>query len=194
MGGAKGEFYSGTGSYRKDMVDDYISYVNNFIIEKGVRTVVDLGCGDFHIGSQCVGAVERYIGIDIVEELIHRNIQKFENDKILFKCMDIVQDELPDGDLCLIRQVLQHCKNREIKEILKKIAKYKYVLITEHVYRKEDAVKYNSDIKADRVTRRAQCSGVYLEEPPFSLEVEIVKRWAYSEKEELLLYYIKNNL
>jgi len=32
-----------------------------------------------------------------------------------FLCLDIISDELPDGDLCLLREVLQHLSNREMR-------------------------------------------------------------------------------
>lgn len=191
-GGKKGEIYSGAGSYREEFVREYSVYIKEFVKKNRINTIVDLGCGDFNVASNFAADVKNYIGIDIVEDVINRNSAKFSGDKIHFLCMDIVEEDLPNADLCLIRQVLQHCTNEEIKHILEKCKKYKNILVTENVWNKEKAAGYNCDILADRRTRRAQKSGVYLEEEPFCQKVEIVKKWVYGENEDLIMYLIKN--
>ena len=74
---------------------------------------------------------ERYIGIDVVPSLIERNRSTFVAN-IEFKCLDIIKDKLPDADLCLIRQVMQHLSNREIVRLLKNTKRYRYVIVAEH--------------------------------------------------------------
>jgi hypothetical protein len=45
---------------------------------------------------------------EIVPGLIARNAAQFANERIEFRKVDIVIDPLPEGDLCIIRQVFQH--------------------------------------------------------------------------------------
>ena len=124
------DFFSGVGSYADELVNPYVSLVDELVSEKGVRKISDLGCGDFNIGRRIAPLVDEYIGCDIVPELIERNKIRFSNDRCRFVCLDIVDDDLPEADLCLIREVFQHLSNKELMQVLPKLAQYKYVLIT----------------------------------------------------------------
>lgn len=186
-GGNAGEFYSGSGSYREDLIAPYIEWLSSFIVQENIQNIVDLGCGDFNVGSRLTSMVSHYTGVDIVEKVIQSNIKKYGNDNVNFMCLDIVSDDLPDGELCLVRQVLQHLSNAEIQRILDKLKKYKYSVIVEMVYDKAKAHQYNADINMDRSTRRNQKSRVYLEEAPFCKEIEIIKILPYSENINLCI-------
>src|SRR5258707_818675 len=94
-------FYSGPGS-SKTAARPYTECVRNFIAENGIRSVVDLGCGDFRVGHLIANPLISYIGIDIVEPLIEENLVRFGNERIDFRCLDAITSELPDGDLCLV--------------------------------------------------------------------------------------------
>jgi hypothetical protein len=50
---------------------------------------------------------------------------------------------LPEAELIVVRQVLQHLDNKSIATILEKCKKYKYALITESIY--INASEYNID-------------------------------------------------
>ena len=75
--------------------------------------------------SQLVSGDFHYAGCDVVPSLIEHLNETYGGENIEFHCRNIVEDELPDGDLCLIRQVLQHLSNREIERILNNVKKYK---------------------------------------------------------------------
>lgn len=133
---------------------------------------VDLGCGDFTVGSKLLPFCSNYIGVDIVEPLIKYNKETHGNATTSFLHLDIINDELPNGDVCFVRQVLQHLSNSQILAILKKVEKYRWVFITEHYPAKHIEVKPNID-KVHRADIRLYLnSGVYLSEPPFSLPRE----------------------
>src|SRR5271169_6151167 len=70
-GGIEGDrFFSGRGSLDK-FATPYVEWLVRFIAERDIRTVVDLGCGDFRIGGQiCSSTSINYVGVDIVPELI----------------------------------------------------------------------------------------------------------------------------
>ena len=118
-GGQPGEFYSGVGS-DSAAADQYVQTIGEFIAARSIPTVVDIGCGDFRVGSRIVAQSPDliYIGTDIVETLIRRNQSEFGRANVSFVCLDAVSAVLPEGDLCLIRQVLQHLTNAEIASIL----------------------------------------------------------------------------
>ena len=46
-----GESLSGRGSHTNEIIQPYISEVSKFLLDVKPQIVVDLGCGDFHIGK-----------------------------------------------------------------------------------------------------------------------------------------------
>lgn len=170
-GGSKGEFCSGSGSSAEYVVLAYISMVSEKVSSGGFLglTFVDLGCGDFRVGRQLLPLCSVYIGVDIVKPLICRNQERYGNETTRFMHLNIVDDELPDGDVCFIRQVLQHLSNQQIVAILQKLKKYRWVFVTEHYPTDNDAIKPNIDKVHGGDVRVYHNSGVYLLKPPFEL-------------------------
>ncbi len=192
-GGAKGKFYSGIGSHDTVYIEPYINMIKEFIKQNNIKSVVSLGCGDFYVDRHIINENIHYEGIDIVDRMIAFHNKKYGSTNVHFLCMDIVKDHLPDGDLCLIRQVLQHLDNQEIKIILDKVKKYKYVIITEHVTVKEKAKSINIDKVHGHHIRTYNDSGVYLDEPPYSMESKEILQIPYGDnKTELCSSLIIN--
>lgn len=170
-GRGESDFYSGAGSHQPEIVGPYIETVTSFLQSFDEPIVVcDLGCGDFNVGKKLVEYTQKYIAVDIVSELIHRNKEIFINDKLEFHCLDIASDELPDGDCAILRQVLQHLSNAEIQQILPKLTKYQYLIVTEHI--PQGNFEANVDIIAGQGIRLKKQSGVDLLAPPFNLMVK----------------------
>ncbi len=168
-GGEQGSFYSGTGTENPNTAV-YIEKVTSFIREHGIRSVLDIGCGNFAIMSKVVsGASVRFTGIDVVDDLIVYNNKTFGNDRTHFRKLDAINDDLPPADLVTIRQVLQHLNNTQILRILTKLSRFKYVLITEHVPITDDA-EYNLDKTTGPHIRMRINSGVFIDKPPFSVK------------------------
>jgi hypothetical protein len=173
-GGSSGSYCSGSGSTPFHAAL-YAEMINNLIADKNIATMVDLGCGDFAVGSQIDRKRINYIGIDIVENLIEFNIGRFSDEHTSFVCLNAVENVLPDGDLCAIRQVLQHLSNDEISIILQKVGKYKYVLVTEHYPAPNIQIRPNLDKVHGADTRIVDGSAVYLDKPPFNIPSETIK-------------------
>jgi SAM-dependent methyltransferase len=171
-GGDKGEFYSGPGSDEK-VTQPYISLVNQFVKEKKVKSIVDLGCGDFRVGNLIFKDGLDYTGVDIVPSLIERNNKAYGKENVRFKCINAVDEELPAAELCLIRQVLQHLSNNDIEKILNKCRQYKYVIVSEHIPADKNAVP-NLDMNSNWDIRLIQQSGVYVDQPPFSYAAKVL--------------------
>ena len=176
-GGPEGEFCSGPGTANEKIVSAYISMISEKASSEGFLGVafVDLGCGDFHVGKQLLPLCSRYIGVDIVKPLIRRNQQKYGNAITHFMHLDIVQDELLNGDVCFVRQVMQHLSNQQIIAVLQKLKKYKWVFITEHYPTDNDAIKPNIDMPHGGHVRAYDNSGVYLTKPPFELPTQALE-------------------
>jgi hypothetical protein len=176
-GGIKGEFYSGAGS-GDDIVSAYISAISSTASHEGFlnATFVDLGCGDFSVGQQLLPMCSMYIGVDIVKPLIQNNKEKYENNKTHFQSLDIVEDPLPNGDVCFVRQVFQHLSNRQVSAVLQKLGNYRWVFITEHYPTDNEAIQPNTDKTHGSDIRVYANSGVYLCEPPFNLPVRAIEQ------------------
>ena len=169
------KFYSGLGSHHPETVDPYIAVVSDFLKTLPTSPVVcDLGCGDFNIGKALVKYCKKYIAIDIVPELIAHNIKEFETANLEFHALDIAQDELPSGDCAILRQVLQHLSNEEIKSVVQKLYNFKYVILTEHL--PEGDFEPNKDIISGQGIRLKKQSGVNLSASPFNFKFKEEKR------------------
>ena len=168
-GGEKGEFYSGDGSGER-YATIYAETIRKFIAENKIKRVVDLGCGDFRVASKFVSDAFNYTGCDVVFSLVKHLNENYKSERVEFKCVNIIEDELPDGDLCLIRQVLQHLSNAEIKQVLENARKYKYLIVTEHYPNEKNEFVPNLDIPHGPSVRVQFDSAVVLDKPPFDLK------------------------
>jgi SAM-dependent methyltransferase len=129
-----GRFYSGSGSRDKRLIEPYIAAVGAYLVGWGAKpVVVDIGCGDFHVGRKMIALARRYVGCDIVPSLIEHLRDRFRDPRLEFRLVDAIEDHLPTGDIAIIRQVLQHLSNAQVALILPKLIQYKSVIVTEHV-------------------------------------------------------------
>jgi len=167
-GGRPGEFVSGLGS-TPEQADAYAEVVRAFMAAREIRSVVDLGCGDFRVAERFITADIAYTGVDIVPELIARNRRLFGTENVRFDSLDILEDPLPAADLCLIRQVLQHLSNDQISRVLTRLGAFRYVIVTEHVPAPAWLRAPNLDKPHGPDTRLPEGSGVFISEPPFSV-------------------------
>jgi hypothetical protein len=173
--GLQGDFYSGSGSHDPQIVLPYIEAVSTFLKSlPRPPSLVDLGCGDFNIGSQLRPYCGKYTACDVVPDLISRNQTKFSNFDVDFRCLDITHDEFPDGDVVVLRQVLQHLSNGQILKVVPKLYRYKFLVLTEHLPADSDFPP-NIEKPTGAMVRVASRSGVVLIQPPFNLKARSEK-------------------
>lgn len=167
------KFFSGTGSYQKNIINPYITKVIALLKLHKFPTVVDCGCGDFNIGKKIYLFTKSYIGLDIVEDLINFNKKKFIHSKLKFITKDITIDKLPKADFFIVRQVLQHLSNNEIKLFLKNIKyKCKFLIVTEHYTSKKNLP--NKDIITNFNIRKD--SEILLHKQPFNIKFKSMQK------------------
>jgi hypothetical protein len=165
------KFYSGGGSDEINS-EPYVSLIVKFIEDNQIQSVADLGCGDFRVGRKIIAdKAITYMGIDVVESLIDYNNSTYSSNFVNFKKLNIVKDGLPKANLCLIRQVLQHLSNQDIRKVLKKLKQYDYVIITEHQPTSEDA-RPNLNKSSGASIRLDINSGLYLDKAPFNEKIK----------------------
>lgn len=99
----------------------------------GVRTLLDLPCGDFGWLSAVDLDLERYIGADIVTDLVEMNAERFRDDPVReFRVLDLTGDPLPKTDLVLCRDCLVHLSFADIERALRNLRRSgsRYLLTT----------------------------------------------------------------
>jgi SAM-dependent methyltransferase len=164
--GGDTDCHSGPGSHLASIVDPYLKSVTLFLESLPQKpAVVDLGCGDFNVSQHLVRYSSLFIGIDIVSSLIERNRQLFP--RVTFRKVDVTREPLPDADICIVRQVLQHLDNRRIVATLRNMTRYPIWIVTEHLPFSDDFTP-NMDIRAGSDVRVPLGSGVVLSAPPFN--------------------------
>ena len=132
-------------------------------------TLTDCGCGDFNVGKNFLSLSKKYYAIDIFQDIIDLNKSKFNYKNIEFLKLDIVEDNIPSADICIVRQVLQHFSNQDIFSFIKNIKnKFKFLLITEHL--PDGKFKSNIDMQTSFIVRTRFNSGVLLHEKPFEIK------------------------
>ncbi len=182
-GGARAQqldFCSGLGSF-PDNSSAYEDVVVQFINNNNVTSIVDVGCGDFQVSQRIlekIGRPIRYIGVDVVPDLIERNNRLFASEFISFQVADAVVDPLPAADLLITREVLQHLSNDSIQVVLEKVRSYPFALITNGVTKKP--IRKNIDIVAGASTRLSLGSGLWIEGPPFNFPCSELFSMAHS--------------
>jgi hypothetical protein len=82
--------------------------------ELGVSRLLDVPCGDFHWMSTVPLDGIRYVGGDIVRQLIERNRTNYKRPGVEFRRVDLLTDTLPQADLVMCRDGLVHLSNADI--------------------------------------------------------------------------------
>ncbi len=89
--------------------------------ELGVKSLLDVPCGDFHWMNEVPLDGIDYTGGDILPSLIEVNTQFFSDDDTRFREIDLTKDELPKADLLLCRDCLVHLSNRLVIKALNNV-------------------------------------------------------------------------
>lgn len=128
---ADNESVSGPGS---NLVQTQIilTEIPKLIRSLGVTTMLDVPCGDFRWMSEVELDGVKYIGADIVADLVERNQNKFGNENRKFIHLDLTKKVLPQVDLILCRDCLVHLSFENIQKALENIQNSgsKYLLLT----------------------------------------------------------------
>lgn len=178
-GGKRGEFYSGPGSHNF-FIKGYSKVVADFILENNIKSIVEIGCGDFNVSGGILTILNEnnhdhtYIGYDVVKPLIARNQSLHGSSKVSFVRKDSCTGTIKNGDLLVIRQVLQHLNNKSVQQVVDKFKNYKFIIFTEHQPSEKygDIIRPNINQDTGGSIRIRYKSGVYLEKEPFNCKIK----------------------
>jgi hypothetical protein len=186
-------FYSGSGTY-SPAGRAYVDFIAGFIQSHKIRSMTDIGSGDFSIGKAITTNLPtlEYNGVDVACEVVAFNEKKYGSDRIRFFCADASKENIPDADLLTIRQVLQHLSNSDIERILEHMSKFKFALITEHVLNPPYLLEGNIDKPSGKSTRAGFGSAVLISQPPFNINCKEVLRCQEDEFGSIVTYLVEN--
>lgn len=141
-----------------------------------INSVVDVACGDFiwmPLVLEQLKETLKYKGCDIVDNLVAQHTEKFP--QYDFQSLDFVQETIPEGELIICRDALQHLPVKDIKMALNNFSNSgaNYLLATTHIRR--------FGFRNGRDIRSGRCRDRNLMVAPFNLPNPIV---IYSEQYE----------
>jgi len=126
------ESISGVGS-ESNQTRSIIKDIDRLLSEMKITSLLDIPCGDFNWMKEVDLSKIDYVGADIVDELIYKNIRKYKHRKNLkFKVLNLISDTLPKTDILILRDCLVHLSNKDIYSAIKNIKSSgsKYLLST----------------------------------------------------------------
>ncbi len=132
---------SGGGS-EPDMTITTRQVLLDFVSVNGLKSMLDAPCGACkwtQLLWKDIRTVQPdfvYHGVDIVPEIILRNIDKYQNATTTFGVCNIVTDPIPDNyDVILCRDALQHLSYMDVYHALQnfKKTKFKWLLLGSYI-------------------------------------------------------------
>ncbi|OHA15780.1 MAG: hypothetical protein A3A10_00055, partial [Candidatus Tagabacteria bacterium RIFCSPLOWO2_01_FULL_42_9] len=130
---------SGRGS-DLDQTEHIIREIPALFKDMGISTVLDIPCGDFNWMRNIDLSGIKYIGADIVKEIVKNNKNQYEKNNVSFRHMNLIEDTLPQVDLILIRDCLVHMSYDDIFKLLNNVCNSmsQYLLTTSFTDRQDN--------------------------------------------------------
>ena len=123
---------SGTGS-DLSQTKTIMGEINKLVVDYNIQSILDIPCGDFNWMEKVNLEKVKYIGADIVDQLIQENKKKYsDRENISFETLDLTSDQLPESDLIFCRDCLVHLSYENVFKALKNAKKSnsKYLMLT----------------------------------------------------------------
>lgn len=125
----------------------------------GITSIADAPCGDLNWMRHVDIGTCRYIGIDIVQELIENNARLFGATRE-FRHLNLIENVIEQVDLIICRDMLAHLTDEQIFKVLKNFKKSgsKYILATTNLQSTGNT----------QISRAGDWRKLNLELPPFN--------------------------
>ncbi len=160
----------------------YRAFLEGFMEKHAIRSVLDVGCGDWQF-SKLVNWGERfYVGQDEVQMLVDRLNE--DHSGLLRRFVT----EIPDStfDLCICKDVMIHLPSAEVIALLGRLAHHRHLLIVNDI-----PTSFVQDLFATPNVDVAR--GYYrpldITAPPFNVKAEIVYRFPQLNHETKVVYH-----
>jgi hypothetical protein len=112
-------------------IDDIQRELPLLIAKYDIQTVTDIGCGDAEWMDACLPAKTKYTGCDINPELVANNAYDIKGNR-KFQVLDVLTDPVPQADLVICRDMLNHMSIEDVWIALHaiKASGSKFLLVT----------------------------------------------------------------
>jgi len=153
-----------------------------------IKSMLDIPCGDLFWMQHVDLGGTKYIGADIVTELIQKNEKSYTNNNKNFLVLDICCDPLPQVDLILCRDCFSHLRLKDAVQAVNNIKRSRstFLLITTY-----SELTENAELGPDFARPLNLCK------PPFSFPspLELInERYIENEDKSLGLWRIADLL
>ena len=112
------ESVSGPGS-SLEQTQEIIRQLPAFLQKFKIKSMLDIPCGDLNWMKEVDLSGIRYIGGDIVPEIIESNQSRFPSSKYEFELLDLTSSKLPTVDLVFSRDCLVHFSFEDVRQAVK---------------------------------------------------------------------------
>ena len=184
--GGGDETVSGAGSTLR-YTESLRPKLSALIADLGVKRLLDAPCGDFNWLQHVELDDVDYTGLDIIDDVIAQNKQRYAADNRDFRVADITRDPLPPSDLILCRDLLLHLPYHNIGDLFENIisSDFKHILITSYV------IKANRDLDVPGKAR-----ALNLAKDPFNFPISSdhlqLPDWIEGFRERYLVLFERN--
>lgn len=160
--GSEGEFAIQKKKILGEIIKDY-----------KIESILDIGCGDFYWMREVVQLVQKYHGVDVVDDLVRNNIKEYGCENVTFQCLDVslsadqARLSARNADLIICLDVFGHLLNKEVDSLLRFILcdlDSQYILLTNR--REEGSADYLK-------RRKSRLEGIDLEYHPCFVEAKL---------------------
>jgi SAM-dependent methyltransferase len=173
---------SGSGS-SPDATLPYRDFLKLFLLENSISSVVDLGCGDWQFSKLIDWSGIEYHGFDAAVSVIEKNRSVYGRENVTFSDFKNY-DLIPEADLLIIKDVLQHLSNQEISRIIQAlIPRFKFTLITNCV--PPIRTSFHRSGMFNRDIQTGDFRFLDLRRPPFNCKAELLFEWEINHRTAL---------
>lgn len=172
----------GTGSGDGSSVtytEGYRSFLEAFMREHKIQSVLDLGCGDWQSSQFIDWGTASYTGVDEVPALIDRLNASYSGAGVCRRFRHSDAWHSRDADLLICKDVVMHLPNDEVSEMCAHFVRYDHALITY-----DFAEPPNADCE------RGGYRALDMTAPPFNLVGEIVYRFPRLHNETKVVLHV----
>lgn len=146
----------------------YLDYLQDFLRRHQIRSIVDCGCGDWQLMRTIDLTGIDYLGIDYVDSVVERNRREFGAPNLRFAQGDFTSMTLPEADLVICKDALQHLPSRKSHAFLRQLPGFRFALLTN-----DEGDNEGRDL---RLTGQHHYAPLDLRKPPFDLAAREVCR------------------
>lgn len=121
----------------------YIEHVNALIRKHRPKTILDIGCGDMVVASKLDLMGAKYIGWDAAANCGSKPFLRAGYHIEYSK--DALTDELPQADMVLCKEVMQHLSNDDVWALVTRMVPHKVCVICNAYDDTHSPIKRNGD-------------------------------------------------